>query len=238
MTKLVLVDDISHKNTKVQIENSAHLNPVIDMVPVVPSEIEKIASCLPVFLMKERENSNFIFVTIFGFEVGENLCIKDKNWRTPVQPLNILRQPFFLDSHGNDKLASLCIDMDNPRVQEATGEPLFIAGKRSDYLEYIVSLLAELKQGYEDTQLFVELLLANDLVEPVNLDISFDDGSRRQFEGLYSINIDELDQVPEQAKTEFEKAGYVPKMLAMMNSVSHVKQLIAAKNEQLAEQAL
>ena len=58
----------------------------------------------------------------------------------------------------------------------------------------IINLFRDLRPGLEQTKVFVETLLALKLIEPVDISLAFDDGTKRQLEGLYTINQDAAEE--------------------------------------------
>ena len=49
------------------------------------------------------------------------------------------------------------------------------------------------------TKVFIDTLMELKLVEPIDIDVGFDDGTKRQLEGLYTINQDRLEGLPDAA---------------------------------------
>ncbi len=72
------------------------------------------------------------------------------------------------------------------------------------------------------------------LLEPVNLDIVFNDKSATLIKGLYVVNQDKLAQLSDAHKGKVEQASLTDTIRLMLASLSHVPALIEKKNQLIA----
>ena len=86
--------------------------------------------------------------------------------------------------------------------------------------------------GLERTRIFIDTLLSLKLIEPMTISARFDDGSDREFTGLYTINRDQLKQLADAAVLDLFRRGYLQLIYLMLASLDHVSAL-GAKEESL-----
>jgi hypothetical protein len=236
MSNLVALNHQVHHsiriNTQVAEAQGSHLN----MVPVVLSEFLKLAVQFPIAFTKNKDTGRFVCVALFGFQDGENLFVNNHQWNSLYLPLQIRRQPFFLGNseHGEDQFV-ICLDTGNPSIQHENGEQLFNAdSKETAYLENIKFILAELINGETPTQAFINTLTTLKLLQPMQLEITFENGESTRVEGIYSIDEDHLNRLTSEEITGLHTQGYLNPIYTMITSIGHIYGLIDKKNKRLA----
>jgi hypothetical protein len=211
---------------------------------VVPAEFGALIAAYPIFLRKNSQTGLFEPCALLGFSASENLFLAEDRWDAPYVPLQRQSQPFQLRAEAQDGPGAaprvlLTLDMDSPRVQENTGEILFLAdGSRSRYLDRIASMLRALMEGSREAHVFGARLEALDLIEPVRLEAALIDGSEAVLEGLYSVKPDALRGLTGAALEEMQAAGHLELAYLQVASLVHVQGLIARKNRRLNAGAL
>jgi hypothetical protein len=182
----------------------------------------------PIFFSKDAQTGSFYCGAMLGIDEGENLFLTEGRSFDAYRPMNLQRGPFY--TAGSD----IAIDLDRPRVGES-GQALFEDGGRpSSYLSSVINLFRDLKPGLDQTKLFIETLLAMKLIEPVDISLAFDDGSKRQLEGLYTINRDRLKKLTDDKIVELFHRGYLQAIYLMIASLKQVPVLAQKKNSRLA----
>jgi hypothetical protein len=104
------------------------------------------------------------------------------------------------------------------------------AGEPTTYLQSIMGLMRELHPGLERTRIFIDTLLSLKVIEPMTIAARFDDGSNREFTGLYTINRDQLKQLADPAVLDLFRRGYLQLIYLMLASLDHVSTLAQRKN--------
>ena len=123
------------------------------------------------------------------------------------------------------------IDMDNPRVNSEKGEALFTEeGNQTPYLEGSIAGLETIHAGHEHNRVFLEALLANDLLEPFTLEITLNDGSNNQLLGYYTINEDKIRDLDGDTLSRLSKEGYLQAIYMQIASFARIRTLIDKKN--------
>jgi hypothetical protein len=226
VANIVALNTKDHRALCVDAAASAHLGDGQRFVPVIVGEFANLVAHYPVFFSKDSETGAFYCGAMLGIDEGENLFLDEG--AGIYRPLNQRRMPFY--TAGSD----IAIDLDHPRVGQA-GHALFEEdGRPSAYLNSVANLFRDLKPGLEQTKLFVETLLELKLIEPVDISLAFDDGSKRQLEGLYTVNQDRLKKLPDARIVELFHRGYLRAIYLMIASLKQVPVLAQKKNARLA----
>ena len=195
-------------------------------VQIVASEFTAAAAVCPIFLTKSPDTGQFYAGAMFGFEPGEILP------RGPAAfvPLDLERQGFYLMSDG-----SIAIDPGHGRFVARGGARLFEAdGQPSPALRRLQHVLAQLSVGVAQTGAFIQALVAQGLVEPIDLSLSFDDGRSLSLAGLYTVSLDALGEREDDVVLDLFRRGYLQLIYAMAGSLKQVSVLANLRNERLA----
>ncbi|MEO8114761.1 MAG: SapC family protein [Phenylobacterium sp.] len=230
MTNVAVLNSQTHRTLCVQAGASAALGDDQRFVPVIVGEFPLLVAHYPILFSKDAETGAFFCGAMLGFDPGENLFLKAGGGQDAYRPLNLQRGPFF--TAGSD----LAIDLDNPRLDPARGERLFTdEGQPTAYLESIMALFRELRPGLERTRVFIDTLMGLKLIEPIHIDVAFDDGARRELAGLYTIDQDVLRALPDAAALDLFRRGYLHLIYLMIASLKQVPVLARKRNSRLLE---
>ena len=227
MTRIAVLDSQTHRTLRVQREAAARYGDNQRFVPLVVNEFSLAVVHYPILLSKDADTGAFYCGAMLGFDAGENLFLDDKG-HDAYRPLNLQRGPFYTAG------ADLAVDLDNPRIDAPSGQLLFEDnGEPTPYLQSIIALMRELRPGLERTKVFVETLLNLKLVTPVSIDVAFDDGTRRDVTGLYTIDQEVLRALPDDAIVGLFRRGYLHLIYLMIASLKQVSVLAQKKNRLL-----
>jgi hypothetical protein len=230
VARLELLDSTAHAGLRVNARADRRLGDARHFVPVILSEFPKLAAHYPILLTKAAETGSFFVGAMLGVEAGENLFLHAAGGQDSYRPLEMRRGPFFISGE------SLAIDRDHPRVGPAEGEMLFEADLQpTAYLRDIQSIMTQLHAGLEQTAQFVDRLLALKLVEPVDIDLRFDDGSRHRLEGLYTVSLERLHALDDRQALDLFRRGDLRLIHAMVGSLDQVPVLATMHNNRLAQ---
>lgn len=239
MTNYVVVDSVTHRRTRVNIQPSARFGDNVGVAGVTPAEFGSLLAAYPIFLRKNSQTGRFEPCVLLGLSGTENLFLADDRWDAPYVPLQRQSQPFQLraeapEAAGGAPRVLLTLDTDSPRVQEDTGEILFLEdGSPSRYVERIASMLRALMDGAREAQAFGARLDELDLLEPVRLEAALIDGSEANLEGLYSVKPDALRGLSGAPLEAMQASGHLELAYLQLASLVHVQGLIARKNRRL-----
>lgn len=237
MTNHALLDNVTHANLRV--------NPIYEKghgfdansTRVFPAEFTQLQMDYPLFFIKSKETGQYEAIALLGFAEGENLYLRNGEWDAVYLPLTIARQPFLIGFQeqvhdGAPKTVPVVhVDLDHPAVSHTEGEPVFLEhGGESPLLERVSSILMTIHEGYESSQALSKLLVGLELIESVNVEIEFNDGSRQNLSGLYTINEDRLRDLDGEALEALHQAGHLQTVYMMLASMPNMTRLIGRKN--------
>ena len=221
MANVVVLDRNAHRSLRVRPSGGDERN----FVAVVLGEFAHLVAHYPILLSKEAETGAFYCGAMLGIDTGENLFAGEAG---VYRPLNLQRGPFFAAG------AELAIDLESPLV--GGGERLFTdAGDPTAYLKAIAALFRDLRPGLEHAKAFVATLSALKLIEPVDIDLSFDDGSSRSLEGLYTVSEEGLRRLSDGDALKLFRSGYLELCYLMIASLKQVRVLARRKNDRLID---
>jgi SapC len=225
MTNIVVLNVRAHRDIHVQAEASAKFGDNQRYVQVVVTEFPLLVTHYPILLSKDSETGAFFCGAMLGIDEGENLFLKEEGGHDGHRPLNLQRMPFYVS--GDD----LAIDLDHPRVAADKGQPLFNdQGEPTAYLDSIKATFQQLKPGIEMTKRFVETLLRFDLLEPIDVVLGFDDGTKRNLADLYTVNQEALRKLPDASVLELFRRGYLQLIYLLIASLKQIPVLAQKKN--------
>lgn len=227
MTHIVVLNNLVHRTVRVQAEAAAKFGDNQRFVQVVVTEFSLLVTHYPILFSKDTDTGAFFCGAMLGIDEGENLFLKEGGaGHEGYRPLNLQRAPFFVS--GDD----LAIDLDHPRVGADTGQALFNdRGEPTPYLESIKAAFQQLKPGIEMTKRFIETLLKLNLLEPVDIVLGFDDGSKRNLADLYTVNQEVLRQLPDASVLELFRRGYLQLIYLLIASLKQIPVLAKKKND-------
>lgn len=244
MAKIELLNNVDHKDLKVNIDRSADLGDNVWFTPTFPQEFRNLQKHYPVVFTKNAETGQFQAVALLGFEVGENLFLDENGWNASYIPLSIMRQPFLIGFQQAEKdgvpikNTVVSVDMDNPRVSKTEGQPVFLEhGGNTEYLEQINSILNLINEGFERNSAFIDMLMGMDLLESFVLDVELDDGSQHRMSGFYTINEESLLGLTGDDLVILNNNGHLEPIYMAIASMSNISTLIEMKNKLLENNA-
>jgi hypothetical protein len=241
MTDYVILDQQEHANLKVKTERAEALGDRVQYVMTFPFEFRNIQAHYPIFFQKDADTGAFFPLALLGFESDENLFLSEQGWSVPYVPVMIKRQPFLIGFQGDEndpevRTPVVSLDMDNPRVNESEGEPLFLEhGGHSEFLQNISGTLELIHQGNEHSKKFVQALIDNDLLESVTLNVELNDGSDNQLLGYYTVNENTVQQLSAEKLGELNEQGFLQPIFMIIASHSCLRNLIDEKNSRRAK---
>jgi len=228
VTRIATVNNGAHRSLRVDGRASAAYGDSQRFVQVITGEFAHLVVHYPILLSKDSVTGQFLCGVMLGYDRDENLFLEDWRQGRAYRPLMLQRAPFC--AHGKE----LAIDLDHPRVGVEAGEPLFTDnGHPTQYLESIRQTFRYLQPGLRATKVFVTRLLELKLIEPIDLEVEFDDGSRRDGVGLYTIDQGALGALSDSAVVELHRRGYLRLIDFMIASLKQLPLLTSRKNERL-----
>ena len=194
---------------------------------IVADEFLRAAPYYAVLFTKHPETGAFYAGVVMGLEPGTNLLAQDGGLKD-YRPADLERQGFFITD------GQLVVDREHPAfVPDAGAQSLFgMDGEATTTLRRIQNALHVLQTGVPETEAFIQRLLAHRLLEPIDVAMDFDDGTHIRLDGLYTISLDALHAMPDEAILDLFRRGDLQLAYAQTGSVRHLRTLGRIRNEQ------
>lgn len=232
MARHVQLNNIDHRDLRIDTRRSATLGDDVAFAATFPAEFRNLQAHYPILFRKDA-NGALSPVALLGFQEGHNLFLDGERWDATYLPLAIERQPFLIGRGGDD--VTVHVDLDSPRVRTDAGEALFREhGGNTDYMDRVASVLLTLHNGLARVPMFIDALLALDLLESFVLDVELDDGSVNRLVGYYTINEERLRTLDAQALGDLHAAAHLEPVFMAVASVSNFRGLIDRMNRSRA----
>ncbi len=228
MTRYVLLNNIDHRDLRVDPRRGEAFGDGAMFALAVPSEFRNLQAHYPI-VFQRAQDGGCRPVALLGLRQGENLFLAGDRWDAHYIPLAMDRLPFAIGAEGGQPMVH--IDLDHPRVLSGQGEALFREhGGTTGYLERVNSVLRALHDGLGVVPSFVALLDELQLLEPFVLDIELDDGTRHSLSGFQTIQEERLGMLDGASLQRLMQAGFLEPIYMAMASLSNFRALIERMN--------
>lgn len=240
MANTTLLTAEQHKHLKVLVNYSDALGDNLMWVPTYPAEFRSIQVDYPILFQKDSKSGSFIPAALLGLEQGENLFLGEGDaWEAAYVPLMVQRIPFSIGQYGEGKKRLVNIDLDHPKVSESEGQLLFEEhGAPTEYLERISGILEAIHVWNEQNKEFMSTLAELDLLEPVTIDITLDDGTQGQLMGFYALHEEKFKKLEDTAFQSLYKKEFLEPIYMAIASLGNIRKLIDRKSRRATPDAL
>lgn len=243
MTNHVLLNNIAHKDLKVITRYSAEFGDDVHAVLTFPTEYGDIQREYPILFRKDADTDAFQSVALLGLAKGENLFLDHDKWNASYVPGIIARGPFLIGFQEQEidgevrKEPVIHVDMDDPRVNEIEGEPVFLEhGGNTPYLQHIATILRGIQEGMAIGTAMFSAFESCGLIEPVNIEIDVHEDVRYVLKGFYTIGQDKLARLDGDALERLNKARFLEGAFLVVASLNNIRKLIEMKNKRTSPQ--
>ncbi|MEL1263322.1 SapC family protein [Pseudoxanthomonas putridarboris] len=244
MARYELLNNVTHKDLRVVTRFGREFGDAIGMVPAFPTEYAELQREYPIFFRKDGDSDGFHSVALLGFDRDENLFLQGERWNASYLPGVIARGPFligFQEQQVDGELRRepvIHVDLEHARVATGEGEPVFLPqGGHSPYLQHIITVLRGINDGVEGGKAMFAALDALELIQPVGLDVRFDNEHGVNLTGLYGIDRERLAALDAASLHRLHQAGYLEGVYLVLASLHNMRRLIAEKQRRLREEA-
>jgi hypothetical protein len=244
MARYEMLNNVAHKDLRVATRFGASCGDDIGMVPAYPTEYAELVREYPIFFRK-NEDGEYQSVVLLGFGVKENLFLDGEQWKATYLPAHIARGPFligFQEQNIDGELrteAVITVDLDHPRVNFEDGEAAFLPqGGHSPYLEHVTTMLRGIRDGMEGGKAMYAAFDALDLIQPLTLDIKFDNEHGANVTGLLGIDRERLAALDAESLHSLHRSGYLEGAYLVLASMHNMRRLMAEKQRRLSQDAV
>ena len=230
-----LLDSNTHRDLRIRTERGAAFGDAVMSAITVPTEFRQVQDEYPILFRLNPERDSFTALAMFGFVDGENLFLDGDRWDARARPLAIEIQPFLIGRVDESSDAKqVHVDLASPRIAGAEGVRVFDEdGRPTPYLERVAEQLGALDVGYQSSADFFAALRRHELLEPLTLDITLDDGSTNRLVGFHVIDEARLQALDAGALAELHDEGHLLPIFMALASLGRIGALVERKNRRL-----
>lgn len=237
MSAHAILDSASHAKLRVRADRGAGFGDAVMSCLVVPQEFRRVQEEYPILFRLSPERDGFTALALFGFEEGENLFLEGDRWNARMRPLAIEIQPFLIGASVDGATKQVHVDLASPRIaRDGEGTGLFDEhGQPTPYLERVADQLGELDEGYQASHDFFAALRRHELLEPLMMDVTLEDGSSHRLVGYHAIDEERLATLDAGVLAELHEAGYLLPIYMAVASLGRVGALVERRNRRLRD---
>lgn len=236
MTKNVVLNNVDHKDLRIDVSRSEEYGDNVAGCVIFPTEFIDAHKEYPIYFQKDSETGEFQSVALFGFIHGENLFL-DKGitgWSGRYVPALMKREPFLIgfSRDADAEQSKVMLDTGSPRICHGNeGELVFLpSGGNSPFLEEVMRTLMLAHEGFSANQKMFKVFLDLELIEPLMLDIQFENGEHYTGNNYYTINQEKLYSLKENIVAKLHQSGYLQLAYLALFSLGNIKYLIEKRN--------
>jgi len=229
------LDNVEHHALRVAQWGSTELDKV-NQTLIVPTEFEDAQREYPIFFRKDADGK-FVTIALLGFDKGENLFLDGEHWNARYIPSVHRRGPFFLGVRETGDLGeakrelTLHIDLDDPRVGETEGEPLFKAhGGQTPYLEHVADALHTIHDGMQAAPAMFSLFEELELIQPIQLNVELGDGLTYNLPNFFTVGEQQFRSLAGEGLERLNRSGFLAAAIFVRASLGNIARLIELKN--------
>jgi hypothetical protein len=234
MSKITPLNNNVHMNIKVTESQDYTRFKEQHLIPIVVQDFSLLATEFPIVFVKHSDTKKFIPVAMMGVKPGVNLYCQTTNWTNKIIPLGFKNAPLSLMKANieSDEVA-VCFDEESPLISEKTGEALFDEqGNQTEYLNARAQDLLTVAEFTQQTQTITDYLVKNELLTAKQLTLDlYDEDQPYVMNGLYLVDEDKLNKLPDSEFNELRAKGLLPLLYAQLNSIQQITRLTAKHNE-------
>lgn len=236
MTNAVMLDNMTHKDLKVRTGYSAEFGDNINMALIFPTEFTFIQREYPILFRRDSKGDLQAFA-LLGLDKNENLFLNESGWNARYVPAVQQRGPFLIGIHPEEPAGAvnrgpmIHVNLDNPRISETEGEPVFLRhGGNSPFLEHVSRMMQIIYDGAEIAKPMFASFEEAGLIEAMEVKIKLDERTEYKLPDFFTINQDHLEALEGPVLERLNRQGYLQLAMMVANSLGNIEWLIELKN--------
>jgi len=233
MSTVARLDNVEHATLALRRGHGARFGESVNQVAVFASEFDRIQREYPILFARTPEGA-LQAVAILGFDRGENLFLDGERWDAGYIPALLRHRPFTLGEGDSER--AVYVDLADPRVADNdVGEPVFKPhGGNAPALEAALVALRVLAVGAAAGATMTALFDELGLVEPVRLQVEFDEHTGIDFDGYLAVVPEKIAQLDGAALERLNAVALLDVAVFAAASLGTMPRLVARKQRKLA----
>jgi hypothetical protein len=232
----VQINNIDHADLRVSPKAGAEFGDAANQALVFPAEFEELQREFAIIF--RRRETGLQAYALLGLDRDENLFLSGDHWTSRYVPASHRRGPFSIGMvRGFDAVSTepmIHVDMDDPRVGDDEGLPLFLKhGGNAPYLDHISGVLRLLYQEMENAPAAYAALDEAGLLTPVTLSIDVSEDRRYTVPEVLVVDVERLAALTGEPLERLHRSGVLRLAILAMASMGNIQQLIARKQKLL-----
>jgi hypothetical protein len=230
MPRPVALDNVAHADLRVARRHGAAHGDAVNQALLFPTEFAEAQREFPILFRRDPQEG-LQAVALLGLDRDENLFLDGDRWISRHIPLILQRGPFLIGLAEDGAAPTIQIDLDDPRVGAADGEPLFLPhGGQTRYLDHIGKMLAAIHVGMGDAAPLYAAFDALGLIQPVALELMLDDERRYVIHDHEVLSAEKLAALGPDALDQLNRAGHLGTAFLLAASLGNMARLIERKS--------
>ena len=231
----VQINNIDHADLRVGQRAGAEFGDAANQAPVFPAEFEELQREFAIIF--RRRETGLQAYALLGLDRDENLFLSGDRWTSRYVPANNRRGPFSIgiahaSADGTPGEPMIHVDMDDPRVGDGEGLPLFLEhGGNAPYLDHMSEVLRLLYQEMERAPAFYVELDQAELLTPVTLTIDVSEDRRYTVPDVLVVDAERLAALTGEPLERLYRSGVLQLAILATASLGNIQQLIARKQK-------
>jgi SapC len=195
------------------------------LVPVLAAEFGPIAREYAIVFVGD-EGKEFIPVSLTGMPQGKNLFLEGNGqWAARYVPAYVRRYPFAFFETTPEQF-TVCVDPSSKFLDESVGTPLFENGEPSALLQDTIKRLADYHRMTSQTKVFMQKLIAANLLMEANAKADLPDGRSFAWRGFWVVDETRFRELPETTMKEWFATGELGLVYAHLLSLGNLGDLL------------
>lgn len=232
MTNRVALNNVEHADLAFMPRFGEAFGHQVNSVRLFPTEFEEAAREYAILFRHEPDTDEMFAVALLGLDRDENLFLDGTTWDARYVPAVHARGPFSIgvqrESDGQASDALIHVDLDDSRI--GSGFPVFMPkGGNTPLLDRVADVLRTIAAGIEIEPAMFAAFAAEDLVQPVHVQIETDPAHRYRLDDFLTIDAARLAALDGAALARLHRSGFLGLAFAVAASLGNIDALIARK---------
>jgi hypothetical protein len=229
----VQINNIDHAYLRVSPRAGAEFGDAANQALVFPAEFEELQREFAIIF--RRRETGLQAYALLGLDRDENLYLSGDRWASRYVPATHRRGPFSIGISRDSADAApgepmIHVDMDDPRVGEGEGLPLFLEhGGNAPYLEHVSGVLRLLYREMASAPAAYAALDEAGLLTPVTLTIDVSEDRRYTLPDVLVVDVERLAAATGEPLEQLHRSGVLRFAFLVAASLGNIQQLIARK---------